>query len=324
MDTLPHEKEIQEYVKTIEHLQKKSENNPIFADEIRRLQTKLETLRQEVYSNLTAWQRVQICRHPKRPRSIDYIRRMFSDFEELAGDRLFADDQAIIGGFAKLGNVKCVVIGQEPGRDTEERIQRNFGMMQPEGYRKALRLMKLGEKFHLPIISLIDTKGAFPGLEAEQRGQGWAIAYNLKEMARIETPIICVVIGEGCSGGALGIGVGDSIGMLEHAYYSVISPEGCASILWKDAGRHQEAAKALKLNSEHLLEFEIIDEVIAEPLGGAHHHPETMYKNVGRFIQSQWDILKRLPPHILLEQRYSKYRKIGQSHIENQHVELPL
>lgn len=312
MDTLPHEKTIMETVSTIDHLRKKSESSPIFAGEIQRLERKLDSLKQEVYSNLTSWQRVQICRHPKRPHTIDYIQYMFSDFEELSGDRLFADDKAIIGGFAKLGDMKCLVLGQEPGRTTDERIERNFGMMHPEGYRKALRLMKLAEKFSLPIVTLIDTKGAFPGLEAEQRGQGFAIAHNLREMSRIKTPIIVVVVGEGCSGGALGIGVGDSIGMLEHAYYSVISPEGCASILWKNAGKNKEAAEALKLNSEHLKEYKIIDEVIDEPLGGAHHHPQTVYQNVRSFIERQWDILKHLPHHLLLEQRYGKYRKIGE------------
>jgi len=316
METLAHEKTIMELVSTINHLRQKSENNPIFADEIKRLEKKLADLREEVYSNLTPWQRVQICRHPKRPHTQDYIQHMFSDFEELSGDRLFADDQALMGGFAMLGDMKCVVLGQEPGRNTNERIRRNFGMMNPEGYRKALRLMKLADKFHLPIVALIDTKGAFPGLEAEQRGQGWAIAFNLREMARIETPIICVAIGEGCSGGALGIGVGDAIGMLEHAYYSVISPEGCASILWKDSTRNVEAAAALKLNSEDLLGFEIIDEVIEEPLGGAHHHPETAYQNVRHFVERQWDVLKNIPPHLLLEQRYNKYRKIGQQTTE--------
>jgi len=320
MDTLPHEKTIMECVKTIEHLREKSESNPIFAGEIQRLEMKIETLRQEVYANLTPWQRVQICRHPKRPHTQDYIQNMFSDFEELSGDRLFANDQALMGGFAQLGDMKCVVLGQEPGSHTDERIKRNFGMMNPEGYRKAIRLMKLAEKFHLPVISLIDTKGAYPGLEAEQRGQGWAIAHNLREMARIETPIICVVLGEGCSGGALGIGIGDVIGMLEHAYYSVISPEGCASILWKDASRHIDAAESLKLNSENLLEAKIIDQVIEEPLGGAHHHPETVYQNVRRFIEGQWDILKNLPPHLLLEQRYNKYRKIGQLTTQNPSV----
>jgi len=312
METLPHEKTIMEVVKTIDHLREKSEDNPIFAGEIQRLEQKLAELRKEVYSNLTPWERVQICRHAKRPHTQDYIQHMFSDFEELCGDRLYANDQALMGGFACLGEMKCMVLGQEPGRNTDERIKHNFGMMNPEGYRKALRLMKLAEKFHLPIISLIDTKGAYPCLEAEQRGQGWAIANNLREMSRIKTPIICVAIGEGCSGGALGIGVGDTIGMLEHAYYSVISPEGCASILWKDPSRKVEAAESLKLNSEDLLGFKIIDKVIEEPLGGAHHHPETMYHNVRRFIEGQWDVLKNLPPHLLLEQRYNKYRKIGQ------------
>ncbi len=312
MDILAHEKEIFEYIKTIDHLKSKGGENPIFFDEISRLEQKLEKLRRDVYSNLTPWQRVQICRHALRPHTIDYIAKMFSGFEELSGDRQFADDKALIGGFARLGDIKCVVIGQEKGSNTEERLKRNFGMMHPEGYKKALRLMKLAEKFHLPIITLIDTPGAFPGLDAEKRGQGAAIALNLREMMRIETPIISVVIGEGCSGGALGIGIGDAIGMLEHAYYSVISPEGCASILWKEAGKNVDAAAALKLNSENLMDYEIIDEVIGEPLGGAHHDPEVVYDNVKRFIQDKWDVLKLLPPHLLLEQRYNKYRKIGQ------------
>ena len=312
METLPHEKDIMEHIKTIDHLKKKGGNNPIFSAEISKLEQKLEKLKLDVYTNLTPWQRVQICRHHARPHTIDYINKMFSDFEELSGDRLFADDKALIGGFARLGDMKCVVIGQEKGSNTDERLKRNFGMMHPEGYKKALRLMKLAEKFHLPVVSLIDTPGAFPGLDAEKRGQGAAIARNLREMMRLETPVICVVIGEGCSGGALGIGIGDTIGMLEHAYYSVISPEGCASILWKEAGKNVDAAAALKLNSENLLDYEIIDEVIGEPPGGAHHDHETVFDNVRQFIQDRYEVLKHLPPHLLLEQRYNKYRKIGQ------------
>lgn len=312
MDHLPHEKEIIDHIQTIEHLKQKGEDYPIFQEEISKLEKKLEELKLNVYSTLTPWQRVQICRHPNRPHTIDYIKNMFSEFQELSGDRLFADDKAVIGGFAKLDDMKCLVIGQEKGNNTEERLNRNFGMMHPEGYRKALRLMKLAEKFRLPVVTLIDTPGAYPGLDAEKRGQGAAIAYNLRTMARIETPILCVIIGEGCSGGALGLGIGDAIGMLEHAYYSVISPEGCASILWKDPSKNIDAAASLKLNSEHLLGYEIIDEAIKEPLGGAHHDHKTVYGNVKRFIKEKYQVLKLLPPHILLEQRYNKFRKIGQ------------
>jgi acetyl-CoA carboxylase carboxyl transferase subunit alpha len=312
LDILPHEKQIYEYIKTIEHLKKQNQNNPLFNTEIRKLEQKLEKLKEQVYSELTPWQRVMICRHPSRPRTIDYVKNICESFEELHGDRSFADDHSIIGGLAVIQGIKCVIIGQEKGNDTESRVYRNFGMLSPEGFRKALRLMRLAEKFNLPIVSLLDTPGAYPGLEAEERGQGWAIAMNLREMATIATPIIIVLIGEGCSGGALGMGVGDIIGMLEHSYYSVISPEGCASILWKDAGKNVEAATALKLNAENLLELQIIDAIINEPLGGAHHDPELTYKNVKRFINEQWQILKMVPKEILLEQRYLKFRKMGQ------------
>ena len=311
MDILPHEKPIHEYIKTIEHLKKQSQDNPIFAAEIKKLEQKLQKLKETVYAELTPWQRVLICRHPSRPHSIDYIKHICEGFTELSGDRCYGDDHALIGGIAKIGGVKCVIIGQEKGHDTESRVFRNFGMMNPEGFRKALRLMRLAEKFRLPIVSFLDTPGAYPGLEAEERGQGWAIAHNLREMASIATPIIVVVIGEGCSGGALGIGVGDTIGMLEHAYYSVISPEGCASILWKDASKNIDAASALKLNAENLLEFSIIDTIIEEPLGGAHQAPQVVYDNVKRFILDQWETLKRVPPNLLLEQRYLKFRKMG-------------
>lgn len=311
MDVLPHEKPIQEYVKTIEHLKKQSHDQPIFASEIQKLEQKLEELKRKVYSELTPWQRVMICRHPSRPHSIDYIKNLCDPFQELAGDRLFGDDAALVGGLAKIDGIDCVIIGQEKGNDTTSRVHRNFGMMHPEGFRKALRLMRLAEKFNLPVISLLDTPGAYPGLEAEERGQGWAIAENLKEMARIKTPIIVVVIGEGCSGGALGIGVGDVIGMLEHAYYSVISPEGCASILWKDASKNVDSASMLKLNSENLLELGIIDTILPEPLGGAHHDPAAVYREVKNFITEQMKILGRIPLDLLVEQRYLKFRKMG-------------
>lgn len=308
---LPHEKQLQEYVKTIEHLKKQSQDNPLFNNEIRKLEQKLEKLKEKVYAELTPWQRVQICRHPQRPHTIDYVKNMCESFQELSGDRNFGDDHAVIGGLAKIGGMKCVLIGQEKGYDTESRVYRNFGMLNPEGFRKALRLMRLAEKFHLPVVTLLDTPGAYPLLEAEERGQGWAIAENLREMARLSTPIIVILIGEGSSGGALGMGVGDVVGMLEHAYYSVITPEGCASILWKDATKNIEAASALQLNSENLLQMQIIDAIINEPLGGAHHDPEKTYANVKKFIVEQWGILKMIPAELLLEQRYLKFRKMG-------------
>lgn len=321
MEILPHEKQIQEYIKAIEHLKKQSQGNPIFSSEITKLEQKLENLKEKVYSELTPWQRILICRHSSRPHTIDYLKNMCTEFVELCGDRTFSDDHAIIGGFAKIDGMKCVIIGQEKGHDTESRMYRNFGMLNPEGFRKALRLMKLAEKFKLPIVSLLDTPGAYPGLGAEERGQGWAIAQNLRDMASISSPIIVVVIGEGCSGGALGMGVGDVIGMLEHAYYSVISPEGCASILWKDAAKNTEAASALKLNAEDLLQLQIIDAIINEPLGGAHQNPQVAYQNVKRFILEQWNALKMIPAELRVEQRYLKFRRIGQYIEEGSSVE---
>ena len=312
MEALPHEKQIQEYIKTIEHLKKQSQDNPIFKAEIRKLEQKLDKLKQKVYSELTPWQRVLICRHPARPHANDFILSISEKFVELAGDRCYRDDHAMVGGLAMIGGIKCVIIGQEKGHDTESRVFRNFGMLSPEGFRKALRLMRLAEKFHLPIISLLDTPGAYPGLEAEERGQGWAIAQNLRDMMRINTPIIAVIIGEGCSGGALGMGVGDVVAMLEHAYYSVISPEGCAAILWKDSSKNVEAATSLKLNAENLLELKIIDAIINEPLGGAHHDPQLTYRNVKQFLIEQLNICSRIPPTLLLEQRYLKFRHMGQ------------
>jgi acetyl-CoA carboxylase carboxyl transferase subunit alpha len=312
LDILPHEKQIHEYIKTIEHLKKQNQNNPLFGSEIAKLEKKLSNLKEKVYGELSPWERISICRHPSRPHTIDYVRHMCTDFIELSGDRTFGNDPSIVGGFARLNGMKCMIIGQEKGHDTESRVHRNFGMPNPEGFRKALRLMQLAEKFHLPIISLLDTPGANPILEAEERGQGWAIAHNLREMMRITTPMIVIVIGEGCSGGALGIGIGDIVAMLEHSYYSVISPEGCASILWKDSAKKIEAASALKLNAENLLELGIIDAIINEPLGGAHHDPETTFQNVKRYILEQWHILRMMPKDLLLEQRYLKFRKMGQ------------
>lgn len=311
MDTLPHEKKIVEYQETIAKFREQHKDDPLFSKEIETLEKKLEQLRRKVYAELTPWERVSICRHPARPQSSDYIEMLCSDFQELHGDRLYRDDRSIIGGLARIGSMKCVVIGQDKGHDTEGRVERNFGMLHPEGFRKALRLIQLAEKFHLPVVSLLDTPGAFPGLEAEERGQGWAIAMNLREMAHVKTPVIVIVIGEGCSGGALGMGVGDTVGMLEHAYYSVISPEGCASILWRDASRNVDAASALKLNAEDLQQFEIIDEIIPEPLGGAHHNPQAAADAVKTFILDQWEELRVVPPPILIERRYQKFRRMG-------------
>lgn len=312
MSILPHEKQIHEYEKTLAQLKDQNKSQPLWSDdEISKLQKKLDSLKKKVYSELTPWDRIQICRHPQRPHSIDYIQNICEEFEEIFGDRAFSDDHAIIAGLAKIGGEKFVVIGQEKGNSTESRIYRNFGMPHPEGYRKALRCMQLAEKFSLPVVAFLDTPGAFPGLAAEERGQGWAIAKNLFEMARLETSIQAILIGEGCSGGALGMGVGDVIGMLEHAYYSVISPEGCASILWKDSSKNATAATALKLHAEELLQLGIIDKIIKEPLGGAHHDPKVVYENVKRFILEENEELKTLPLKTMLEKRYQKFRAMG-------------
>ncbi|MDP1834660.1 MAG: acetyl-CoA carboxylase carboxyltransferase subunit alpha [Chlamydiales bacterium] len=309
MDVLPHEKQIQEYIKTIERLKK--QDDKLFGREIDTLEAKVADLKEKVYATLSPWERVQISRHSSRPHTIDYVTKMCDDFTELCGDRNFGEDHAIIGGLALIGNMRCVLIGQEKGHDTESRLHRNFGMMRPEGFRKALRLMQLAEKFNLPVVSLVDTPGAYAVLEAEQRGQAWAIATNLREMASLKTPIIVVVIGEGCSGGALGIAVGDVIGMLEHAYYSVISPESCASILYKDPTKKNIAAAALKLTSEEVLGLEVIDVIIKEPIGGSHQDPEHTLGAVKQFIIEQWEQLKDLPADVLVERRYLKFRRMG-------------
>jgi acetyl-CoA carboxylase carboxyl transferase subunit alpha len=312
MTVLAHEKPIFEVEQTLKTLKEQNKNNPLWSqDEMVKMEKKLDQLKKTIYSQLKPWDRVAICRHPQRPHAIDYIENIADEFVELFGDRTFQDDHAIIAGLAVIDGQKFVVIGQEKGKDTESRIYRNFGMPHPEGYRKALRCMELAEKFKLPVITLLDTPGAYPGLTAEERGQGWAIAKNLLEMARLKTPIITLIIGEGCSGGALGIGMGDSIGMMEHSYYSVISPEGCASILWKDASKNATAAAALKMHVEDLLKLGIVDEKIAEPLGGAHLDPEAAYVNVKAFIKTQWELLKSVPIDQLVENRYQKFRKMG-------------
>ena len=280
-------------------------------DEVRKLSEKATRLRKEIYSKLTAWQHVQLARHPLRPYTSDYIREMTDDFVELHGDRAFADDPSIIGGFAKLEDKKVMLIGHQKGRNTKENIHRNFGMPHPEGYRKALRLMKLAEKFRVPVLTLIDTPGAYPGIGAEERGQAEAIARNLKEMAGLDVPILSIVIGEGGSGGALALGVGDRILMLQYAIYAVISPEGCAAILWNDQSKNVDAATALKLTSGHLLELGVIDRVIEEPPGGAHRDLKTMAAELKRVAYEELDYLQHLDVDTLVERRRKKYANVG-------------
>jgi acetyl-CoA carboxylase carboxyl transferase subunit alpha len=289
-----------------------SEKKIDLSSEVRRLEEKLERLKEETYGNLTAWQRVQIARHPQRPYTLDYINMLMSDFIELHGDRSFSDDQAIIGGFAKFNQHKIIVMGHQKGRDTKENLRRNFGCAHPEGYRKALRIVQLAEKFNLPIVIFIDTPGAYPGVGAEERGQAQAIALNLQEMTGIAMPIVTIVIGEGGSGGALGIGIADRICVLENAYYSVISPEGCAAILWKDGSKAPEAAEVLKLTAQDLLKLGIIDEVVPEPLGGAHTDPERMGEILKEVIKRNLEDLSALKKDELLKLRYKKFRGIGQ------------
>lgn len=312
MTILPHEKQILEVQESLEKLQEQNKVNPVWSQkEFLEMEKKLEELKKNVYSQLKPWDRVSISRHPKRPHAINYIQEISDEYVEIFGDRTYQDDHAIIVALAKIEGKRFMIIGQEKGNDTESRLYRNFGMPHPEGYRKAMRCMRLAAKFGIPVITLLDTPGAFPGLSAEERGQGWAIAANLWEMARLPTPIIVVLIGEGCSGGALGVGVGDVIGMMEHSYYSVISPEGCASILWKDASKNEEAASALKMHVEDLLELGVVDEMIPEPLGGAHLDPKTAFQNVKSFILEKIKALQETHIETLLENRYQKFRKMG-------------
>ncbi|RQV96144.1 MAG: acetyl-CoA carboxylase carboxyltransferase subunit alpha [Calditrichaeota bacterium] len=280
-------------------------------DDINRLEKKAKQLRQEIFSKLDRWQRVQLARHPQRPYTMDYINGMCSYFEELHGDRYFADDPAIIAGFGMIDEYSVILIGQQKGRDTKSKLYRNFGMPNPEGYRKALRIMELGAKFNKPVITLIDTPGAYPGLGAEERGQAEAIAYNLFAMSHLPVPIINVVIGEGASGGALGIGVGDRILMMENGWYSVISPEGCAAILWRDAANASLAAEAMKVTAEDLKELKIIDEVLKEPEGGAHYNHAEAIKAVKEAILRHLKELLKIPVERLIDQRIDKFSKMG-------------
>jgi acetyl-CoA carboxylase carboxyl transferase subunit alpha len=280
--------------------------------EIQALEQKLDKLTQEIYSKLTRWQRVQLARHPRRPCALDFISLMTTDFVELHGDRNFADDKAIVGGFAKMDGKPVMVVGQQKGKDTKQKLYRNFGMPHPEGYRKALRLMQLASRFGKPVVILIDTPGAFPGIGAEERGQAEAIARNLREMTRLKVPIIINIIGEGASGGALGIGVGDKVFMLENAWYSVISPEGCAAILWRDSSKASEAAEALKLSAPDLLRLKVIDKIIPEPKGGAHRDPKGLALLLKEEILSVLIELEQLSSEELIEQRIAKFRVMGE------------
>jgi acetyl-CoA carboxylase carboxyl transferase subunit alpha len=311
---LDFEKPIIELQNKLDELRKHPESHSLgisFEKEIQLIEKKLEETRRQIFSNLTAWQRVQLARHPKRPYTLDYLGKAFTDFHELHGDRLFAEDRAMVGGFAKLGEHRVVVIGTQKGRDTKENILRNFGSAHPEGYRKALRLMRLASKFGLPIITLIDTAGAYPGIGAEERHIAEAIAVNLREMTLFEAPIIAAVIGEGGSGGALGIGVADRVLILENAYYSVISPEGCAAILWEDRAAAPKAAEALKITARDLLELGLVDEIIPEPVGGAHTDPDAAAEHLKSHLLKHLNELSALPVAERLKKRYEKFRAHG-------------
>ena len=278
---------------------------------VKELESKIKKKRKEIYDSLNGWQKVQLSRHPERPYSLYYLEQICDEFIELHGDRSYQDDKAIVGGLAKIGNQRLMMIGHQKGVNTKMRQFRNFGMANPEGYRKALRLMKLAEKFKLPVVCMIDTPGAYPGIEAEERGQAEAIARNLFEMAQLETPIICYIIGEGASGGAIGIGLGDAVFMFENTWYSVISPESCSSILWRSWDFKEQAAEALKLTSDHMFEFGIIDGIIKEPLGGAHTDPTAMADVFRKHIKQQINKFKKITPPDLLEARIKKYRSMG-------------
>ena len=310
---LDFEKPILELESKIEELKKfTSEEDIDLSGEIDDLTKRLEKLRKEVFNNLTSWQKVQLSRHPNRPYMLDYVGMIMEDFIEIHGDRHFGDDRALLTGLARIGGEKVMVLGHQKGRDTKENLERNFGCAHPEGYRKAMRIMDLAQKFNIPIVCLIDTPGAYPGVGAEERGQSEAIAYNLREMAGLKVPIICIVIGEGGSGGALGIGVGNRVFVLENAYYSVISPEGCAAILWKERTKAPKAAEALKLTGVELIKLGVIDGVIPEPLGGAHRDPKATAEEIKKTIVENLEELSKLSGDELVEDRYEKYRSMGE------------
>lgn len=306
-DFLDFEQPIAELEAKIEELRYVGHDSEVnISEEIGRLERKARSLTQSVFASLTPWQVAQVARHPRRPYSLDYIERLFTDFEELHGDRTYGDDPAIVGGVARLRGQSLMVIGHQKGRDTREKVKRNFGMPRPEGYRKALRLMRMAERFHLPVITFIDTPGAYPGVGAEERGQSEAIARNLLEMSHLRTPIICAVIGEGGSGGALAIGVGDHVMMLQYSTYSVISPEGCASILWKSADKAPEAAEALGITAQRLKSLNLIDEIVPEPAGAAHRDIETVSQRLGDSLWRALERLRVMDVETMLNQRYER------------------
>ncbi len=306
---LDFEKPIVELEKKIQEL--KTIESPEILEEIGRLEKQAERLRKKIFSNLTPWQKVQLARHPRRPHSLDIINLITKDFIEMHGDRLFSDDNAIVSGIAQIDQYPVVVIAEQKGRDIKEKIRRNFGSPHPEGYRKALRLFFFAEKFSLPIVCIVDTPGAYPGVGAEERGIAESIARNLREMALLETPIVVLILGEGCSGGAIAIALGDRILMMENAYYSVISPEGCASILWRDSAKAQEAAEVMKVTAHDLIKSNVIDQIIREPIGGAHRDWPACAQNIKKALIECLDELTKVPIGKLIEQRIEKYRRMG-------------
>ncbi len=308
---LDFERPLAEIIEKIEALQAASNEDPELLGQIEKLRKEEEKLKNKIFSKLSTWQKVQVARHPQRPHTSDYIKAVFSDFIELHGDRQFADDQSVIGGIAEIEGNSVMVIGHEKGRETEDKVKRNFGMPQPEGYRKAKRLMQLAERFNLPVITFIDTAGAYPGIEGEERGQSEAIATNLAVMSKLRTPIIVIITGEGGSGGALAIGVGDHIAILEHATYSVASPEACASIIWRTAEKASDAAEAMKVSAQELIKIKIVDEIIKEPLGGAHRDYKEISESVRSCILKNLGTLLSKPLDDLLEARYKKLLEIG-------------
>ena len=306
------EKDIVELMDQLEKAKDTHEKGKLdMTDTVSALESKVEEAKKAIYTNLSGWQKVQISRHPDRPYTLDYIENIATDFIELHGDRHVKDDKAIVGGFANIDGKPFMIIGQQKGRNTKQRQLRNFGMPNPEGYRKALRLMKMAEKFNVPVLTLIDTPGASPGLEAEERGQGEAIARNLLEMSVLKVPVICIVIGEGASGGALGIGVGDRVLMMEYTWYSVISPESCSSILWRTWEMKERAAEALKLSATDMLSNGLVDGIVSEPLGGAHHQPEVAFANVKAAILENFAQLEHMDPEERIQQRIAKFSQMG-------------
>lgn len=310
--TLPFEGPVLKLESKLKELELFSQEQDIDVSyEIEQMKKKIDDTRERIYANLTAWQKVQVARHPERPYTMDYIKAMTTDFVEIHGDRIHRDDRAIVGGFAKIDGQKVMIMGSQKGRDTKSNVECNFGCARPEGYRKALRMMKLADKFGVPIVTLIDTKGAYAGLESEERHIAEAIAVNLREMFNIKVPIICVIIGEGGSGGALGIGIGNRILILEHAYYSVISPEGCAAILWKDRTFSNKAAEALKITGKDLLKLKLADEIVPEPKGGAHLDYKAMADNLKSALLRNLEELSKKSPEELMQDRYDKFRAMG-------------